>query len=65
MFQYTEFKVFNIINQDRPKQNRKFYTYRYMTNEEIENWVLYYFGNKKWKLIKRTEIVESTEGSKQ
>lgn len=39
-FGYTEFKVFNVQNQNRPGQNRRFYASEVLSDEEIEDWII-------------------------
>lgn len=60
MYEYTCFKVCNVSNQFRRGQNKTFWFSKYLTDEEIRNFIIRHFGqNKDYKLIKRREIVEN------
>lgn len=51
MFEYTIFKVFNVVHQDRAGQNRRFMFSQYMTDAEIENWIFNKYKSNKYYIV--------------
>lgn len=51
MFEYTVFKVFNIVHQNRSGQNRRFAFSQYMTDTEIERWIFNKYGSNKYYTV--------------